>query len=101
MDELGTYIRLFEVDGGGVMLVPEEADRLDAAVTAYLDSGCTRDRLIRLTLLSGDEYTTMVSRICGWIVATLEGRRRSAEIDKLVDDEIKAFREAAGYADWE
>lgn len=99
--ELGPFIKLFEVEGGSVLLVPDEEPRLDAALTAYLDSGCTRDRLIRLTLLDGDEYVTTASRISAWLVSTPEGRRRAVRIDKLIDDEIRSYREAAGYNEWE
>lgn len=99
--KLGIFVRVFDVDGAVVLVTPDDEPRIDAAVTAFLDSGCSRDRTLRLTMLSGDEYVTPASRISSWIVSTPEGRRRSIAIEKVIEDEIRSYRKAAGYSEWE
>lgn len=95
---IGAYVKVFD-DDGYVLVPPAEEPRIDAAVTAYLDSGGTRDSLLRLTTLDGAEYVVRVSSIRSWIMTTPEARRRQVEHEKALADERREYAAELGY--WE
>lgn len=73
-----------EVEGEGT---------LDAALSAYIDSGGTRDRLILLERDCGGGITIRASRVQCWHMITEESMRTAIDRAKELDDVIKA-REA-------
>lgn len=93
-----TFLKVYGEDGY-ILVRPECEPALDAAVTAYLDSGGIRDTLVHLTGISGDEYVTRASRITSWLISTPEGRMRETEIEKALADEHTANRHAVGLWD--
>lgn len=95
---IGAYVRVFD-DDGYVLVPPAEEPRIDAAVTAYLDSGGTRDSLLRLATLDGAEYVVRASSIRSWIMTTPETRRRQVEHEKALTDELREYAAEIGY--WE
>lgn len=95
---IGAYVKVFD-DDGYVLVPPAEEPRIDAAVTAYLDSGGTRDSLLRLATLDGAEYVVRASSIRSWIMTTPETRRRQVEHEKALTDERREYAAEIGY--WE
>lgn len=93
-----TYCKIFE-DDGNICVRPEQESRINAAVSQYVDSGGTRDTLLDLETLAGETYYTKASRITSWYVSTPETRRKIIEVEKLLEDEKKAFQADLGI--WE
>lgn len=90
----GTYVRAWDVDGEMWLLVEDDAPRLDAAVTAFLETG--RDSLLHLTAIQGETFVIRASRLLYWLVSTPEGRFRGVEFVAASDEEQRAAREACG-----
>lgn len=96
MDFLRVY---YGPDDGYVLAEAHQEPALDAAVTAYLSSGGTRDELISLTLLDGSELKLRASAVGSWYVSTPASRTRAVELEKELADELRAIRAAAGIFD--
>lgn len=95
----GTYLRIYDVNDGVVVCVPEDEPRLDAAVTDYVDSGCTRDRVVDLTLREGVSYKLRASQVASWFVSTPESRRERASIDAEDQRESEGYKHELGIWD--
>lgn len=95
----GVFLSVYDMQGGLASVEPGDEGRLDAAVTAYLDSGGTRDSLIHLTMTNGQRYAIRASAVQSWILTTPEGRLKSLEIEQASRQEEKANRMALGI--WE
>lgn len=93
----GAFVKVYTHDGGAWCVSAEDEGSIDAAVEQWLSSGETRDTLLHMAQTDGDRLCLRASRISGWMLSTVDGRRRSAEISKAYDDEAKANRREAGY----
>lgn len=89
-----TYLVLWEAGGSRLTVDAGDIHRIDAAVTAYLDTN--RDSLLHLTTAAGEQYTTRASLITAWHLTTHQGRRRVAELEKADQDETRSLRLAVG-----
>lgn len=67
-----SWLVVLETSESSTHIDPADEGTLDAAVTRYLDSGCTRDELLCLTLSEGGNYRVRVSLIAGWWLNTPE-----------------------------
>lgn len=83
-----TYVSLYLLsDGEGRYVVPEDEPQIDAAVSAYMDSG-GRDCLLHLSTVSH------------WCVSTPETRQRVYHRIRAQKEERKEMEKAAGLTDW-
>ena len=82
-----TWLCVLESDGT-THIDAADMGALDAAVSRYVDSGCTRDEVLCLTLVEGGTYHVKASRINSWWLCTptqryrdlvRQSRRRDAE----------------------
>lgn len=71
-----TWLVLMEMDGN-THIDPADEPAVDVALTRYLESGCTRDELLHLTMSEGGAYRVRVSRVVGWWLMTPEHERRN------------------------
>lgn len=90
----GTYLRVYDHDEARVDVDPSEEPRIDAAVTAWLDT--RRDSLLRLTCMDGAELTILASAVQSWLLSTPESRRRSIEQEAAGLAEVRESRIALG-----
>lgn len=90
----GTYLKLWEEDGGSVCLEADSRNPIDAAVSTWLDT--KRDSLLYLTTIAGEEFVTRASRVTSWLVSTPEGRSATIAYEKAAVDEERANRVAVG-----
>jgi hypothetical protein len=67
-----SYLIVWGHDGQHVHCMAECRHRLDAAVTAYLDT--SRDSVVHLDLVDGGTYATLASSINSWTDSTPEIR---------------------------
>lgn len=95
-----TYLIVMEQDGEGVHAMPEEANRVDAAIASFVASGGLRDELLSLTLSEGGEYHILASRLTGYWLSTPEHRRHNLMRQKWIKDEKDAMRAEIGM-EWE
>lgn len=72
-----TWLVVLEADGSSTHADPADEGMLDAALSRYVDSGCTRDEILCLTLSEGGNYHVRASRISGWWLNTPEHTRRN------------------------
>ena len=98
---LGTWIVVWDHMGGSFTVRSEDEPRIDAAVSAFLDSGGTRDTLLDLTTTEGFDLRLRTSNVASWMRSTPEGRRRQLDIERLQREETEAFEEEAGLNRWE
>jgi hypothetical protein len=73
-----------------------EAHRLDAAITAYLDSGRTRDQLLSLRMVEGPEYRVAVSAVRAYFHSTPLFRKRMTAHLEFQQEERKIIRAELG-----
>ena len=85
------WLQLFEKDGN-ISLSPSEEPRINAAVSDFIDSGWSRDKLLDLSLLSGQIYYTRASNIFSWLISTPEHRREEAEHKAAWDTESRELK---------
>ena len=80
------HLVLFENDGTIWFIDAGDLNRVDGAVSAYLDTG--RDSLVHMTGIDKSELTIMASQISGWKYQTLETlqtqREQQAELEELM-----------------
>jgi len=93
-----TFLKVY-YDDGYVLAKPECEQSIDAAVSAWVDSGKTRDRLLRIELLDGCELAVLASEVTSWLISTPETRQRQVEIERDLRAEDTAMRQAAGIWD--
>lgn len=96
--ELGSFVCMYE---GSEMwnVCIEDAPRIDAGVSRYIDSGGTADTLLDLTLLNGYELRIRASRVTAWFISTPDARLRAMELEKLQGEERAAHRTTLGIWD--
>jgi hypothetical protein len=73
-----------------------EANRLDAALTAFLDSGRSRDQLLSLRMVEGAEYRVPVSSVRAYFHSTPLFRKRMTAQLEFQKDERKTLRAELG-----
>jgi hypothetical protein len=81
----------------GCFDVSDSIDRVDAQVTAYLESGGTRNAFVHLTSFDGDPIRLLASAIVAIGVSTPAGRRNATRMAKARQDEANALRAEVGY----
>ena len=86
----GSYLIVYSRDGSCCRCVLQDEQALDAAVTAYLDSGKTKDRLVTLTAVSGATYRVLASDVTSWLDSTPETREADTEFESALKDESPA-----------
>lgn len=86
----GSFIILFTRDGDDARLALADEPVIDAAVTQWVDSGRTRDRLLMLTTTGGAAYRVLASDITSWMESTPESRERERAINTALDAEVPA-----------
>lgn len=91
-----SWLLLYEADNTCTSLIPEEASRIDAAVSGWIDSGKSRDELLHLTLREGGTFCTLASSIRSWWICTPEHRRKALEYEKQLKDESREMKAAIG-----
>lgn len=94
--EPGSFVRLWDTNGAAFMVSIDEEQRIDAAVSKWIDSGKTRDTLLDLIDVIGAPYKTLASEITSWLVLTPESRRAGVIYTKALDDEAQAIRTELG-----
>jgi|GEM_PF-3814767 len=85
-----------EDDRSQSLCIASDLPRLDAAVTAYLDSGKTRDTLLCLTFVEGTEYHVRASCIRAFWLNTPEHRKRFLMHERHTRDEDRELRSELG-----
>ena len=91
-----SWVNVWFGDGSIGDFAVDEAPRIDAAVTTWLESGGTRDSLIHVTGRWSAECAFLASWVRGWQVNTPESRRRYWEVEKATRDEKAELRNAVG-----
>lgn len=94
-----TWLTVWEKGGEMYTVEADDEPRIDAAVTQYIDSGESRDTLLRLTFTDGREYTVRASQIVSWATSTPESRRRAVEYEKGQEEETRRFKQELGIWD--
>ena len=77
-EQLGTFVKLWEKDGGGICFTEGSEHTIDAAVDHWLETG--RDSIVHLVQVGGDSYHVLASHITSWSVSTAAGRRADSAI---------------------
>lgn len=95
-NEPGTWTMVY-MDDGACFDVMDSMDRVDAAITEYVDSGGRRESLVNLMSMDGDPLRLLASRIVGVGLSTPAGRLRKAKIDHARHTEWKSHRAEAGF----
>lgn len=90
-----SWLVLLEVDTT-THVDPADEPAIDVALTRHLESGCTRDELLHLTLSEGGPYRVRVSRICGWWINTPEHTRRNLMRTAAQRDADRELRSSLG-----
>lgn len=91
MNELGTFIKVWELDDFCFCIVESDLEKLDQALTSYLVT--KTDQLVNFTLRAGDEYTVRISAIKSWRISTPAGRKNemlNGDLQKKEDKEFQA-----------
>ena len=78
------WMCVFDRDRGMARCRIEDESVVDAAVTEYLDSGGTRDRVLSLTYTGGGEYKILASQVSSWGTCSLEACEIEAELDAAI-----------------
>lgn len=94
--EVGTFLRIWDHGGSIVDVRIEHEPSIDAAVTAWVDSGRTRDALLRLETMVGSTYKTLASEITSWLISTPDARQRAVVRGAAEDEERRHNRYEAG-----
>lgn len=89
------FVKVYEVDSTFVLVRAEAWSELLAALEIYVADG--KERLVRMQLITGNEYVTKISRICSILISTLDDRIRAVEIDQA----LTAERKEIGGNPWE
>ena len=93
--EVGTYLRVWDDEGGLILCDVLEESSIDAAVEQWISSGRQRDTILHLALAGGSsEMVMLASTITSWMISTPESRRRSAGWDAALKAEEKEFSPA-------
>lgn len=74
-------VLLYTKDGDTCRIRPEEEGELDAAFTTYIESGGTRDKLLTLTTLTGDQLKVACSSISNWMIRSMAGMIASEKFE--------------------
>lgn len=90
-----TWLRIFEPDGPTSIAAHEEP-RVNAAVSRYVDSGCSHDTLLDLEMIFGDTYYTKASLINSWYISTPAFRRAEIQHQGAYEEEDKSFKAELG-----
>lgn len=76
-------------DGDSCDVEVGEESRIDAAVSAFAGSGNTVDSILYLTSITGATLRVLSSHITSWMESTPETRRKSVELNQILDNENK------------
>jgi hypothetical protein len=90
----GSYLRVYDMQGGNAPVVLGDEAQIDTAITEYLYSG--RDTLLHLTMCHGARYRILASVVQSWLVSTPENRLASVEREKAEQDEDRALKQSVG-----
>lgn len=88
--DAGSWLMVYDQDNGCCRCEIGEAPVIDAAVTAYLDSGKTHDQVMHLAQIDGATYRILVSCISSWVDSTPEIRAREYEREATMKAERPA-----------
>lgn len=91
-----SWLCVYDVGDQVTYVCAEEANRLDAAIAGYLDSGKTRDELLSLRMVEGEDYRVPLSNIRAFFLSTPEFRKRNAITLKFQKEENKQVRAELG-----
>lgn len=91
----GTYLKVYDTSEGMICCSAEDEPRVDAAVSAYVDSG-GRDRIIEVTLLEGVTFKLLASTVTAWFVSTPATRKARVEINANAEAELEGFEKELG-----
>jgi len=91
-----SWLVVLEDDSTATHIDPADEGTLDAAVTRYLESGCTRDELLCLTLSEGGPYRVLASRVVGWWLNTPEHQMHNLMRKEAQKEAEKGRRAALG-----
>lgn len=94
MSEL-TYLKL-STEEGTWLVDPKEWNRLDAQVSAYIESAGSRDSLLSLTLLNGDELRVRASDCVSWFMSSPDSRDNYWKIQAALQEGETAAKRRAG-----
>lgn len=97
---IGTYIRVWDAQGGSADVDAADEGRIDAAVQRFIETGGHVDTVLDLTMLNGASYRVLASTIQSWIVSTPDTRLRQMELQKESEEEEREYRVALGLP-WE
>jgi hypothetical protein len=90
------WVKVWFTDEGWVLCPEYEEPRIDAAVSAYIDSGRSRDSLIHLTALDGGRIVVRASFVSGWSTSDPEMRRAAWEHRAAFEAEDRENKAAVG-----
>ncbi len=97
--EVGTFLKLWDKLGASSLLHVDDEPRVNAAVSRWVDSGRSRDTLLDLTGVDGDQFYTLASEVTSWLVSTPRGRLLSRQWDRDVGNEQQEHKAQLGI--WE
>ena len=90
------YLTVWTRDGESTHCEPDDEPRLDAVVTAFLDSGRTKDTLLCLTMLEGVPYKVLASEVTSWAVSTADSRKMRVRINHESEEEERSAKAELG-----
>lgn len=94
-----SVLRVFLIDGDSILADESELPRIDAAVSDYLSSNSTRDRIIDITWHESTVYLP-VSNIMCWSVENSETRRRMMQFGQTLEGEHEEFKKENAKPEW-
>lgn len=93
------FLLVWDDQGDTIRVKPKEEAQLDQAVSAWLESGGTRDSLLYLTTINGETYRCLASSIRAWLGSSTVSRRKHLEQMQQLEAEEEEMRRELGI--WE
>lgn len=96
-DALGDFLIVYEKGGEVTQVEADESNSVDAAVSAWIDSGRTKDSILYLSMVNGTAtYRVLASCITSWWVSTPAYRRAHLEQVQRQKNESRALKTEMG-----
>lgn len=83
-----SYLLVFDRQNGRCEVALEEEPVIDAAVTAWVDSGRQRDRVLSLRTVNGTTWRVLASEVSNWIDSTPASRALATARENALKAEV-------------